>query len=152
VSAGRGAAPATVEMVCIACPLACRLAVSLSGRGDVTVTGHRCTRGEAYGTEEVRAPRRILTAVVRTDSAEFPCAPVRTDRAISRELVNQLLSELDAMQVSLPIRQGQAAREDFDGARVVFTRTLPPDEVSPIREPGAEAEGQDEVSGFQKVT
>jgi len=142
---------AKVDMVCIACPIACRLTVTTSAAGDITVSGNRCPKGEAYGSEEVKAPRRILTAVVPTDSAQFPCAPVRTDHAISRGLVKRLLSDLYSRTVSLPVRQGQILMEDFDGARVVFTRTLPPDEVPSVGQPGAEPEGQDEVPGLQKA-
>jgi CxxC motif-containing protein len=144
--------PAPVEMVCIACPIACRLIVTPSARGDATVTGNRCPRGESYGREELLAPRRVLTAVVPTDSPQFPFAPVRTDHAISRGLVKALLSELYGRRISLPVRQGQVLMEDFDGARVVFTRTLPPDEVSPVRQPGAEPERHDEVPGLQKTS
>jgi CxxC motif-containing protein len=138
--------PAPRELVCIACPIACRLTVSTIGTGEVNVTGNRCPRGELYGKEEMLAPRRILTAVVPTDSVHFPCAPVRTDRAIGREKVPQLLRELYARRVSLPIRQGSVLIEDFDGARVVFTRTLPPDEVPAVGQAGSKTERQDEVS------
>ena len=150
MSARKGV-PAPVEMVCIASPIACRLTVTTSVPGEITVSGNRCPRGEAYGSEEVRAPRRILTAVVPTDSAQFPCVPVRTDHAISRGLVKGLLSELYALRVSLPVRQGQVLMKNFDGARVLFTRTLPPDEVPPVGQAGTESEGQDEVSGLQKA-
>ena len=137
--------PAPSELVCIACPIACRLTVSTTGTGEVKVTGNRCPRGELYGREEMLAPRRILTAVVPTDSAHFPCAPVRTDRAIGRERVPQLLRELYARKVSLPVRQGGVLIKDFDGARVVFTRTLPPDEVPAVGQAGSKTERQDEV-------
>jgi len=127
-----GPGGSTRELVCIACPIGCRLTVTLSASAEVTVTGNRCERGEAYGREEVLSPRRILTAVVPTDSAEFPCAPVRTDRAIRRERSGELLAELYRRKVNLPVRQGQVLMEDFDGARVLFTRTLPPDEVPAV--------------------
>jgi CxxC motif-containing protein len=146
----RGGRPAPVEMVCIACPIACRLAVSTTRAGDVKVTGNRCPRGELYGREEVLAPKRILTAVVPTDSAMFPCAPVRTDRAINRTMVQELLKELYSRKAALPVRQGQVVIEDFDGARVVFTRTLPPDEVPAVGEASPETEREDEVPGLQK--
>jgi CxxC motif-containing protein len=139
------------ELVCIACPIACRLVVTIGAQGEISVTGNRCPRGEAYGAEEVRAPRRILTAVVPTDSAHFPCAPVRTDTAISRGRVKGLLADLYTMRVSLPIRQGQVLIEDFDGARVIFTRTLPPDEIPPVGEPRTEPVGHDQVPGLQQV-
>lgn len=117
---------------------------------EITVTGNRCPRGEAYGREEMLAPKRILTAVVPTDSAEFPFAPVRTDHAIRREKVNELLAVLYGRLVSLPVREGHVLMEDFDGARVVVTRTLPPDEVPPVGEPGAKTKGEDQVPGLQQ--
>jgi CxxC motif-containing protein len=144
-----GSEAASVELVCIACPMACRLTVATSPEGAISVTGNRCPRGETYGTEEVRAPKRILTAVVPTDSARFPFAPVRTDRPISRGLVKRLLSVLYGRRVPLPIRQGQVLMDDFDGARVIATRTLPPDEVPSIGQAGAEPESQDEVPRLQ---
>ncbi len=147
----RGGRPEPRELVCIACPIACRLTVSTSHAGQVKVAGNRCPRGELYGREEVLAPRRILTAVVPTDSTRFPCAPVRTDRAIGRALVPQLLRELYARRISLPVRRGQVLIEDIDGARVVFTRTLPPDEIPAVGEAGSEAEREDEIPRFQKA-
>ena len=135
-----GAAP--VELVCIACPIACRLMVAQSGDGIVTVTGNRCPRGELYGREEVLAPKRIVTAVVPTSSADFPCAPVRTEAAVPRAEVKNLLLGLYRMRVDLPVRRGQVLLEDSKGIRVVFTRTLPPDEVAPVGQAGPEAEGQ----------
>jgi CxxC motif-containing protein len=149
-----GASPSQrKELVCIACPLGCRMTVTI-GSGpeeEATVTGNRCARGEAYGKEEILAPRRIVTAVVPTDSASFPCAPVRTDKPISRGLIRGLLSELYGRQVRLPVKEGQVLVEDFDGARVIFTRTLPPDEIPAVREAGAKPEGQDEVPGLQQA-
>jgi len=121
------------ELVCIACPIGCRMTVAVDAAGAITVKGNRCQRGEAYGREEMLSPKRILTAVVQTDSARFPCVPVRTDRSIRREMMGQLLAELYRRKVRLPVRGGQVLIEDFDGARVVFTRTLPPDEVPPVR-------------------
>ncbi len=138
-----GTARHPAELVCIACPIACRLSVSQAADGAITVTGNRCPRGELYGKEEVLAPRRIVTAVVPTSSIAFPCAPVRTDVPVARGLVRELLRMLYSRTAELPVRRGQVFLEDFHGARVVFTRTLPPDEISPVGEPGADAERQD---------
>lgn len=152
MSAGRGrtSAGSRKELVCIACPIGCRLVVTTDASEETTVTGNRCARGESYGKEEVLAPKRILTAVVPTDSARFPCAPVRTDHAIRREKAGTLLADLYGRTVKLPVREGQVLIEDFDGARVVFTRTLPPDEVPAVGKAGSEPEGQDEVTRLQQ--
>jgi CxxC motif-containing protein len=135
-----GGAPS--ELVCIACPIACRLNVSQSADGTVSVSGNRCPRGELYGKEEVLAPKRIVTAVVPTSSEAFPCAPVRTDAAVPRAHVKELLLSLYGRRVDLPVRRGQVLLVDSRGARVIFTRTLPPDDVSPVGKAGTEAEGQ----------
>jgi CxxC motif-containing protein len=147
-----------VPLVCIACPIGCRLTVrraapsggavftDVPGRAaerEVTVTGNRCPKGEAYGREEILSPRRMVTAVVPTDSSDFPCAPVRTDGPIPRGLTRELLQKLYAGKVRLPVRAGDVFLQDFNGARVIFTRTLPPDDVSPVREAGAKAKGDD---------
>jgi CxxC motif-containing protein len=140
-----GSATNTVEMICIACPIACRLTVMQSGP-EVSVSGNRCARGDDYGREEFHAPKRIVTAVVPTDSMGFPCAPVRTDTPVARDRVRELLRTLYATRVSLPVHMGEVMIDDFDGARVIFTRTLPPDEVAPVGEPGTETKSKDQVT------
>jgi CxxC motif-containing protein len=130
------------ELICIACPIACRLSVAQTSDGAVSVSGNRCPRGELYGREEVLSPKRIVTAVVPTSSGDFPCAPVRTDAAVPRAEVKELLLSLYRMRVDLPVRRGQVLMEDYHGARVVFTRTLPPDEVAPVGKARPETEGQ----------
>jgi CxxC motif-containing protein len=122
------AAQRPIELVCIACPIGCRLTVAKTGEGALEVTGNKCPKGEAYGKEEVLSPKRVLTAVVRTDSADFPFAPVRTDAPLPRSLIPELLSELSGREVRLPIALGARLVADFKGTgvNVVCTRSLPP--------------------------
>jgi CxxC motif-containing protein len=140
----------TVALVCIACPIGCPLTVTPLPDGGAEVSGNRCPRGDVYGREELLAPRRIVTAVVPTDSRQFPFAPVRTDVPLARGMVGALLQRLYATPVSLPIRQGDVLLEDFEGVRVLFTRSLPPDDISPVGEAGPEPEGENEVPALQK--
>lgn len=138
------------EMVCIACPIGCRLTVNADGEAGITVKGNRCPKGEAYGREEILSPKRMVTAVARTDSAPFPYVSVRTDRPLPRPLMAALLSEIYGMRISLPVRRGQVLMEDFrgTGVSVVASRTLPPDDVPSPGEPGPEAVGEDQVSAL----
>ncbi|HUX13723.1 MAG TPA: DUF1667 domain-containing protein, partial [Spirochaetia bacterium] len=84
------AATDTVEMICISCPIGCRLSITRHGEV-IVVRGHQCPRGEAYGVAEVRAPRRIVTATVATTSALMPRLPVRTTDALPLQHVPELL-------------------------------------------------------------
>lgn len=139
------------ELVCIACPIGCRMSVAAQPDGVVTVTGNRCPRGDVYGREEVSAPRRMVTAVVPTGFPDFPFAPVRTDRPLARAMVAPLLERLYSCTVGLPLRQGDVLIEDFHGVRVLVTRTLPPDEVPPVGESGPKPEGQDDIPPLQQI-
>jgi CxxC motif-containing protein len=141
--------PATArEIVCIACPVGCRLIVTPVEGGEAEVTGNRCPKGEAYGREELSAPRRLVTGVVRTDSADFPCAPVRTDRPLPRERVRELMADLARVRVVLPVAAGFTIAYDWrgTGVAVLVTRSLPPQEVPAPGEAGPEAEGGHQVT------
>jgi len=135
---GSGERSAAREMVCIACPLGCRLTVAKAEGGELRVSGNRCPKGEVYAGEEILSPKRIVTAVVRTDSAAYPYAPVRTDTPLPRALAEGLLEALYRRTVSLPVSSGTELIDDVEGTgvKVVFTRTLPPEEVPAVGEPG----------------
>jgi CxxC motif-containing protein len=57
------------ELTCIVCPIGCRLSVEDAADGELLVTGNRCPRGAAYAVEEIRAPKRVVTATCRLGSA-----------------------------------------------------------------------------------
>jgi len=52
------------KLVCISCPLGCRLTVTWEDERDITVKGNRCAKGESYAQEEILAPKRVVTATV----------------------------------------------------------------------------------------
>ncbi len=121
------------DLVCIACPIGCRLTVT-GEMENIEVKGNRCPKGEMYGKEEATSPKRVVTAVVRTDSKDFPYAPVRTDRPLPRPLARELILELSGMSVRLPAAMGDVLIPNFreTGVGVVLTRTLPPNEIAAV--------------------
>jgi len=116
-----------MELICIVCPNGCHLTVEKTADG-YSVTGNKCPKGETYGINEMADPRRVLTAVVCTTSEEWPTVPVKSIRAIKKELINSVLKKLYALEISLPVKRGTICIEDADGENtaIVFTRTLPP--------------------------
>ncbi|MBN1697709.1 MAG: DUF1667 domain-containing protein [Spirochaetales bacterium] len=114
------------EMICISCPLGCRLVVSQDEDGSVGVTGNQCPRGEVYGREEFSAPKRIVTATVKTKSLKNPYVPVKTDKPLLREHIRPLLRRLYGMTVGVPVSCGDILIHDVEGTgtNVVFTRSL----------------------------
>jgi CxxC motif-containing protein len=116
------------ELVCISCPVGCRLTAERKEGEEILVTGNRCPKGEIYAREEMLAPKRTVTAVVRTDSPSFPFIPVRTDKPLPRELIGGLMADLAEKRIRLPAARGNVLMKDYrgSGVNVVLTRTLPP--------------------------
>ncbi|TFG58881.1 MAG: DUF1667 domain-containing protein [Spirochaetales bacterium] len=118
------------EMVCISCPLSCRLTAVLGkgapGMENIVVSGNKCPKGADYAREEMLAPRRVVTATVKTLSSEHPRLPVKTTAAVPRESIPALLLKLKSLTVSLPAAAGTVVLEDtgIPGVKVTATRTM----------------------------
>ncbi len=114
------------EMVCIACPIGCRLTVTETAPGEVEITGNKCARGEQYGREEYLAPKRIVTATAPVGSRTIARIPVRTDASIPVELIDELLRAVYTLSLRAPVKRGDVLIENFreSGVNVVATRTV----------------------------
>jgi CxxC motif-containing protein len=113
-----------MKIVCIVCPNGCRMTARATAKG-LKVTGHTCARGERYAREEATDPKRVVTAVVRTTSKQWPCLPVKTQQPIPKRMIPRLLRSLYALEVTLPVRRRDPVITDIEGTGVdvVFTRS-----------------------------
>lgn len=113
----------TRDFICLSCPIGCRLHAETDASGAVAISGNKCPRGKVYGETEMIDPRRIVTAVVRTDSDAVPYVPVRTDVPLPRGLAPKLLNEIYALRVALPVKRGDVLIANFadTGVNVVFS-------------------------------
>lgn len=113
------------NFICIVCPAGCTINANDSG-GKLVISGNKCPRGKKYVEGELTSPERTVTAVVRTNSGELPFVPVRTDKPISKKLVNELLREIYSMQLAVPLQNGDVIIKDFKntGVNVKITRTV----------------------------
>ncbi|MBN2442949.1 MAG: DUF1667 domain-containing protein [Spirochaetales bacterium] len=114
------------ELICISCPIGCHLKVVSGDTGEIIVTGNQCARGEIYGKEEFLAPRRIVTAVIKTGSLSFPYVPVKTDKPILKEYIPRLLKTLYSLEIELPVSSREIVLENFEstGVNVIITKSV----------------------------
>ncbi|MBQ9238185.1 MAG: DUF1667 domain-containing protein [Treponema sp.] len=112
------------NIVCICCPIGCWL--SVDEQHDYAVTGNSCTRGEAYGKQEVRDPQRIVTSTVAVRGSNIVRCPVKTDRTIPKHLLFEAIKTLDRIVVPAPIALGQVIVPDVchTGANFIATRKI----------------------------
>jgi CxxC motif-containing protein len=73
------------KLVCISCPLGCRLTVTWEDESYITVKGNRCAKGESYAQEEILAPKRVVTATVAVAGRAVAAAPAGAAAAATAE-------------------------------------------------------------------
>ena len=86
---------------------------------------HR-VRGAAYGRAELTHPTRVLTSTVRIDGAIHRRCPVKTDRAVPKEKLFEIMDALNGVTLTAPVALGQVVLEDAagTGANVMTTRAM----------------------------
>lgn len=90
------------EFTCIVCPNGCSLVYDeKTGQ----CTGNRCPRGAKYAESECTHPERTVCSSVRTTVEGYPVVSVRTSCPIPKELIPELMKEINKFVVkeALPI-------------------------------------------------
>ena len=64
------------KLVCIVCPNSCELEITETESG-ISVSGNKCKRGVSFATDEMTAPKRTISSVVKTAFNSVPVLPVR---------------------------------------------------------------------------
>lgn len=112
------------EIICIICPLACRVTVSVDDGGSITgVANNLCKRGEEHAIAECKFPGRILTATVLTKSKSRKLLPVRTMKPIPKERLMEAMYSLSKIEIKLPVRMGQVVVSNIAGTGVDLVAT-----------------------------
>ncbi len=120
--------PARETVICIGCPLGCRVRLSLDKRGKViSLKGAECKKGEKFVLKEFENPVRIVTATVRTGSPSFPLLPVRTSRPVPKELIEEIMLATVTADAAAPVIAGDAIVRDVmkTGADLIATTDWP---------------------------
>jgi len=111
------------ELTCVICPLGCRLSVTLTPEG-VQVSGNSCPRGKAYAIEEITAPKRILTEVIKVKGRD-QLLPVRTATVIPKELLFTAMEEIKKLTVTPPVNMDEVVMANLAGTGVDLVATKP---------------------------
>ena len=118
------------NLTCIVCPIGCSLDVddNPADMDSLSVTGNRCPRGEVYAREEIRAPKRVVTATCRIEgeAGSVKRVPVKTSSPCPREKISALLDDIYKTTISLPVKTGDVVIAGWKGGDidVVATRTF----------------------------
>ncbi len=112
------------ELVCIVCPKGCRLHVD--DENGFAVSGHSCPRGEAYGKNEIQNPTRVLTSTVKLAGGLYRRCPVKTNKAVPKGKLFDIMQALNAVEIASPVQVGQVILKNVCGtdADIIATKAL----------------------------
>ena len=115
------------EIICIVCPLGCRMDVELEGSDVRSVKGNQCKKGIKHAQKEVTFPGRILTTTVLTDIPGVPLLPVRSSMEVPKDQLMSCMAEIAKQKVTGSIKLGEPVINDILGlgADIVACRTVP---------------------------
>lgn len=117
----------TVEkIVCVLCPMGCKIKYSVEDGKIVSVEGNRCPRGLSYLEDELKEPKRIVPTSVRVVNGELPLASVKTSKPIPKRLIPEFMELVKRVQIEAPVKVGDVILKNVleTGADVVATRTV----------------------------
>lgn len=112
------------EIICIVCPLGCR--ISVTGEvPDLKVAGQGCRRGETYARNELSESRRMVTAVVGIAGSR-QLLPVKTEFPIPKEKISAAMAEIRQLQTAPPIQIGQIIKSNLaaTGISLIATKNI----------------------------
>lgn len=110
-------------LICIGCPNGCLVTVDKNPDGSLSITGNTCKKGEEYARNEVTAPKRTVTSIVRVSGGKNPVVSVKTKEEIPKEKIVACMEEINRTVLKAPVSLGQVVIADVADTGVDIVAT-----------------------------
>ena len=110
-------------LICIGCPNGCLVTVDKNPDGSLSITGNTCKKGEEYARNEMTAPKRTVTSIVRVSGGKNPVVSVKTKEEIPKEKIAACMEEINRTALKAPVSLGQIVIADVAGTGVDIVAT-----------------------------
>lgn len=111
------------QLICIGCPVGCLITAGRNEDGSLVITGNTCKKGEAYARNEMTAPVRTVTSMIRVRGGSGHVVPVKTAAEIPKGKIEACMEEIKAAVVDAPIKVGDILIENIAGTSVPVIAT-----------------------------
>ena len=114
------------KIVCVLCPMGCKIKYNAVDGKIVAVEGNRCPKGLSYLEEELKEPKRIVPTSVKVVNGELSLASVKTSKPIPKRLIPKFMELVKQVQIEAPVKAGDVVMKNVldTGADVVATRSV----------------------------
>ena len=111
------------KIICISCPIGCRMTIQSKDGKITSIIGNACPKGIKYAEEEFINPLRILPATVKVIGGELPLVSVKTGKAIPKKSLLEAMAGIAEIEVKAPVKIGQVIKDDLMGTGVSLIAT-----------------------------
>ena len=112
------------KMICIVCPVGCRLTVNItdaagtSGEKEFSVAGNICKKGIDYARDEITNPVRMICTTAKISGGIHRVIPVKTDKPIPEKFKLEVVREVNKLNLKSPVKMGDVLISDIFGTGV----------------------------------
>lgn len=114
---------ASSQLICICCPVGCLIHVNKNEDGTLRITGNSCPKGEAYARNEMTAPVRTVTSMIRVQGGNGKVVPVKTAGEIPKSKIADCMQAIQNIQVAAPVKVGDVLITDVAGTGINIVAT-----------------------------
>ncbi|HHV64912.1 MAG TPA: DUF1667 domain-containing protein [Peptococcaceae bacterium] len=118
----------TRNFICILCPNSCEITASFNNDGILrNIDGFSCQKGAEYVQQEIYNPRRNIATSVKVTGGELPLVSVRLTKAIPKEKIFEVMTEIKKVTLQAPVSLGDVIISNVLGlgADVIATKDVP---------------------------
>lgn len=115
------------RIVCVICPVSCKIEVDVEGDQILQIQGNQCDKGLAYAKQEISNPMRNIASSVKVEGGSLPLVSVRLTQAIPKKAIFEVMDQIKALKVQAPVSCGQILLENVldTGAHIMATKDVP---------------------------
>ena len=112
------------KMTCIECPVGCVKTVDVDNCKVTAVVDNKCPKGRAYAVSETEDPSRVITSAVVAEGLAVKMVSVRTDKAVPKFRLMDVMAEIKKSRVATPVEVGDVIIADVCGLGMNVVSTM----------------------------
>ena len=94
------------------------MSVQFTSKKIEAVEGNQCKKGVTYAQQELTFPGRVLTTTVKMMDLDSPLLPVRSNKGVPKDKLDECMREIAQQQVEQPVQIGEVVIKDILGLGV----------------------------------
>ena len=114
------------EVVCILCPVGCRMIVEIEDGEVVRIDNAGCERGKDYSLQEIRSPVRDFFTTIRVADGKTALVSVRSTEPIPKNMLMPCAAQLARRVIPAPVKGGDTIVENVMnlGVDIIATKDV----------------------------